>query len=120
VVVPASFLDVERNLTELNIATKMSECLASGTVTIVCGPPYAAMVRYLKDTGAAHCLTDPSPDAWRAVALAARDAAARRRMLDAATQLVQRELSTQVMYGRWRSAVEKLRNEAAVGDRVTH
>lgn len=108
VVVPASFFEHERNLTELNIATKMSECLASGTLTVVCGPPYAAMVRYLQDTGAALCLTDPSPAAWPAIADAIRHPENRRRMLDAAASLVQRELSTEVMRGRWHAAVDRI------------
>ena len=66
VVLPISFLPDMANMTRLNIATKMAECLASGTVVLLIGPPEAAMTRILRGTGAAMLITDPSSEAVRA------------------------------------------------------
>jgi hypothetical protein len=48
VVIALSFEAKDRNMVELNIATKMSECLASGTPTVVIGPEYGAMVKFVR------------------------------------------------------------------------
>jgi hypothetical protein len=58
VVLPASFDPAMRHLSGLNIATKMSGCLASGTVTLLIGPRYAAMARFLEGSGAAVIVSD--------------------------------------------------------------
>jgi len=58
VVIPASFKEDKRNLTELNIATKMSECLASGTVPVIVAPAYAAMVQFAREHGGALIVSD--------------------------------------------------------------
>jgi glycosyltransferase involved in cell wall biosynthesis len=108
VLLPLSFSDAERNMVELNIATKMSECLASGTVTIVFGPTYAAMVRFLQPTGAACVITDASPKDWGAVVHKLLDVHYRRRALDAARDLVKSQLSTDVMRSRWTHALSRL------------
>ena len=108
VLLPISFDESQRHLSEFNIATKMSECLASGTVTLVVGPEYAAMVRFLQLTGAACVITDRSLADWPRVADKLKDPAYRRQVLDAAKDLVQKELSTSVMRSRWRTAVSKL------------
>jgi len=108
VLLPLSFDEKDRNLVELNIATKMSECLASGTVTVVCGPSYAAMVRFLEPTGAACVLTGESLASWPSIASRLREATFRRRVLDSARRLVEAELSSGVMRRRWRYAVKKL------------
>jgi hypothetical protein len=59
VLLPISFKQNMRNMSELNIATKMSECLASGTLTIAVGPSYAAMIDYLKENKCALIIEDP-------------------------------------------------------------
>jgi hypothetical protein len=108
VLLPISFAETERHLSEFNIATRMSECLASGTVTLVVGPPYAAMVRFLQRTGAAYLLTDPSlsnlPDLFNKL----RRSDFRRSVLERAQQLVQAELSTSIMRKRWSAALADL------------
>jgi hypothetical protein len=48
VLITISYKDDSRNMTELNISTKMSECLASGTVTVIIGPESAAMVQFAR------------------------------------------------------------------------
>jgi hypothetical protein len=58
VVIPASFHEDKRNLTELNIATKMSECFASGTVPVIVAPAYAAMAQFAREHGGAVIVSD--------------------------------------------------------------
>jgi glycosyltransferase involved in cell wall biosynthesis len=48
ILLPISFLETMRNMSEFNIATKMSEYLASGVPILAVGPPYAAMIKYLR------------------------------------------------------------------------
>lgn len=112
VLIPACAGDAERHLTEFNIATKMSECIASGTVTIVLGPAYAAMVRFLETTGAACIITERNLADWPRIADLLRDADYRRRLLDAARELVLTELSSKSMRERWRTAIIKLAAQA--------
>jgi hypothetical protein len=49
-----------RHFTELNISTKMSECLASGLPTLFIGPEYAAMTRFARTHGCGIVITDIS------------------------------------------------------------
>ncbi|MBY0525316.1 MAG: hypothetical protein K2R98_18055 [Gemmataceae bacterium] len=114
VLIPLSFDDAERNMVEFNISTKMAEYLGSGTVTLVYGPPYAAMVRFLQQhPGTACILDDDSLADWPRVAAQLKDAGYRRTMLDAANRLVEREMSTEVMRKRWRVAFDKLHSRSA-------
>ena len=108
VLLPISFKPELRHMSELNIATKLSECIASGTVTLVLGPPYAAMVRFLKPTGAACVLSGGGPGEWSEVAARLKDKEWRHDVLERAKALVRNELSTETMRGRWREACEAL------------
>ena len=101
VLIPIGFQESQRKFSEFNIATKMSECLASGTQTIVFGPPYAAMVRYLQGTEAACVITDESMASWPQIAEGLRNKDSRRKMLDAACKLVQAGLTTSAMQVKW-------------------
>jgi hypothetical protein len=49
VLLPMGYSDVTAAYSRFNIATKMSECLGSGTVTLAIGPDDAAMIRYLRE-----------------------------------------------------------------------
>lgn len=53
ILLPISFSEKMRSMSEFNIATKMSEYLASGVPILAIGPPYAAMIKYLKQHNAA-------------------------------------------------------------------
>lgn len=101
VLIPIGFQESQRKYSEFNIATKMSECLASGTQTIVFGPCYAAMVQYLQDTGAAFVLTDESLADWPEVVSKLRNRDHRRHMLAAALELVHVNLSISAMRSKW-------------------
>lgn len=105
---PVSFEDALANMSHFNIATKMSECLASGTVTFVIGPPYAAMVRYLAPEDAAVVVTSLDAEAIRGGVRAVRDVGVRRRILSNARNLVNTRLSTEVVRARWREGWEKV------------
>ncbi len=48
VLLPMGFSDATAAYSRFNIATKMAECLGSGTVTLAIGPDDAAMIRYLR------------------------------------------------------------------------
>jgi hypothetical protein len=108
VLLPISFASSQRHLSEFNIATKMSECLASGAVTIVCGPEYAAMVRLLKGTGAAYIETNPSSGSWQALAAKLRDERSRVSTLTAAREFVNTTSSVAVMREKWDRALANL------------
>jgi glycosyltransferase involved in cell wall biosynthesis len=49
ILLPMSFSEKKRSMSEFNIATKMSEYLASGVPILAIGPPYAAMMKYLDE-----------------------------------------------------------------------
>jgi len=101
VVLPAGFDPSVRHLTELNIATKMSECLASGTVTLLVAPPYAAMVRFLESSGAAIIIRDTRDSAVVDAIKRVRSQSERRAVLQAARALVQARLCTAAMRRVW-------------------
>ncbi len=60
ILLPMSFTEKMRNMSQFNIATKMSECLASGIPVLAIGPEYAAMVKFLKKRNAAIVITNPN------------------------------------------------------------
>jgi hypothetical protein len=49
VLLPMGYSDTTAAYSRFNIATKMAECLGSGTVTLAIGPDDAAMIRYLRE-----------------------------------------------------------------------
>jgi hypothetical protein len=108
VLLPISFAETERHMSEFNIATRMSECLASGTVTLVVGPPYAAMVRFLQPTGAACVLTDLLLTNLQGLIKNIKKTDFRHSVLERAQRLVHVELSTTVMCKRWSAALAAL------------
>jgi hypothetical protein len=111
-VLPISFLPEVRHLSEFNIATKMSECLASGTITLVVGPRYAAMVKYLQPAGVACFLTDPHQENLPEQLRKLKNLEYRSSILNRAQQLVKAELSTSVMRHRWRDGLATLNGRA--------
>ena len=102
VVLPISFMPAMAHMTRLNIATKMAECLASGTPTLLIGPPEAAMTRYLQGTGAAALVTESTPAAARARLRELRDPDMRRALLGAARDLCLKSCSPEAMRAVWR------------------
>jgi hypothetical protein len=107
-VLPISFRPELRHMSEFNIATRMSECLASGTVTLVIGPENAAMTKFLAPFGAACLTTASSVNELRLVMKNLKCEIYRRGVLTAARNLVIQELSTATMAEKWRRAVQTL------------
>ncbi len=108
VVLPASFEPVIRNMSEFNIATKMSECLASGTVTLFIGPRYAAMGRLLEDYGAGLVVTDKAVSSVVNSIARLRDHGYRRAVLESARKLVRSRMSTAAMHEVWLKGLARL------------
>jgi glycosyltransferase involved in cell wall biosynthesis len=108
VLLPISFRSEMRQFSELNFATKMSECLASGVPTLAVGPVYAAMVRFLKQHAAALCVTEPSAEAMAAGLARLRDVELRRELVGAARTVAREQLSTQAMREVWSQGVAEL------------
>jgi len=108
VVLPVSFEPQHRHLAGLNIATKMSECLASGTVTMLIAPPYAAMVRFLEPTGAAVIVQETTEGGIVGAVERIRNQTERRRTLSAARDLVQDKLSLSSMRHVWSEGLKRL------------
>ena len=108
VVLPISFSPAQRNMSELNIATKMSECLASGTVTLAVGPPYAAMIRYLQQHAAAICVTQPSAAAMGEALASLADPEQLTAIAAKAQTLAREHLSTAAMRAVWREGLAQL------------
>lgn len=108
VVLPASFDRSMRNMTELNIATKMSECLASGTVTLFVGPRYAAIARFLEGTGAALIISENTSAAVADAIAKLRSREHRVALLKSARNLVQSKLSIRAMHEIWRKGAAHL------------
>ncbi|MGD0388524.1 MAG: hypothetical protein ABSC42_06160 [Tepidisphaeraceae bacterium] len=113
VVLPISFSPTQRHLGELNIATKMSECLGSGTVTIVVGPAWSAMVSYLRDRGGAVIVTTSDSAAIADALGRVKDAAFRGETVRRAHELATGELSLATMRAVWNEAMIRLARSAA-------
>ncbi len=107
VVLPASFEPAVRAMSEFNIATKMSECLASGAVTLFVGPDYSAMGRFLEKHGAAVLVMDNAPSAVIGSIERLRSSQNRRAVLESAN-LVQSQMSVAAMHGIWLKGVARL------------
>jgi hypothetical protein len=103
VILPASFASSQAHLTRLNIATKMAECLASGTVTLLIGPPEAAMARYLLGRNVCLQIATPEREAVEPALNKIRDTHIRLEILGNARQFVAEQLSSQSMRSAWSS-----------------
>ena len=104
VVIPISFLPELSHLSHFNIATKMSECIASGTLTFAIGPADSAMSSYLEAHDAAILATSTEAAELRRAAALIRDHAVRKRVLGNARRLSIENLSTSAMQRVWRAA----------------
>lgn len=98
---PISFMEAERPMSELNIATKMSEYLASGIPILVVGPPYAAMIKYLSKSDAAIFVESDKVEEMNKAFQALHDPAKITRILSNAQTLVLKETGTAPMRKQW-------------------
>jgi hypothetical protein len=101
VVLPVGFGHGVRNLSALNISTKMAECLASGTVTVIVGPEYSAMVQLARAHESAVIIDDLQDMRQVAMLARLRDKAFRERMMMNSTRFAH-ECSVERMRSVWR------------------
>jgi hypothetical protein len=101
VVIPVSFAESDRGLAALNIATKMSECLASGTVVVAVGPEYAAMVQFIRHHDCGMVMTDLDDHSQIAAVARLKDRRYRTERLERAAQTLQKHCSSASMRATW-------------------
>src|SRR5262249_48906708 len=112
IALPVSFESSLRNMSEFNIATKMSECLASGTLTLVIAPTYAVMARLLEEKKAAVVVTEKSTDAIVSAVSRIGDPVCRQQILTAASEFVTGSLTPEAMRRTWEEGTLFLRRPA--------
>jgi hypothetical protein len=101
VLITVSFEEQNRGQAELNILTKMSECLASGTVTVMLAPEYAAMVQWVRETGAALMINDLGDPAQLSGIKSLKDPGFRERVLTQARNVAAAGCSVAAMRSVW-------------------
>jgi glycosyltransferase involved in cell wall biosynthesis len=106
VLLPISFQQKIRNMSQFNIATKMSEYLACGIPVLAVGPPYAAMIRYLNDHQAAVTVASDNENDIREGFKQLRNAQHTGELLKNAQKLVVDEVGTQPMRKVWQAVGE--------------
>ena len=107
ILLPISFLEKLRNMSEFNIATKMSEYLASGVPILVVGPSYAAMVKYLRVHNAAILVDSDNPAAMKAAFEVLKNNIIVEEILRNARALAVNETGTVPMRKKWENLAKK-------------
>lgn len=107
ILLPMSFMDQKRHMSEFNIATKMSEYLASGVPILAVGPAYAAMVKYLKANHAAIVIESNHADDIRQGINALHQQTEINNILNNAQKLVNTQTGTVPMCRQWQAGANK-------------
>ncbi len=102
ILLPISFKEEYRNLSEFNIATKMSECLSSGIPVLAIGPEYSAMIKYLREGDLAFILTSLSKEDFISVFKKIRNKNITENVLLNAKRNVEEYLNTNSMRSVWK------------------
>jgi hypothetical protein len=89
----------------------MSECLASGTVTLAIAPEYAVMARLLEEKRAAVVVTERNAAAVADAISRVRDPIQRRNALEAAADFVSQSLTASAMRKTWEEGTAFLKSE---------
>lgn len=100
ILLPNSFESQYRHMVQLNIATKMSEAISSGTVPVVIGPEYSAMAKFITSRELGLCINS-SKNMIKISELT--DAALRQKWIANCQKCYLEEISTPVMQHRWQS-----------------
>jgi len=108
ILLPIGFADEVRNMSAFNIATKMSESLACGVPVLAIGPPFAAMVAYLKQHQAAVVVEQAGISSIRTAFEVFSDGQQISKILNNAAKLVANEIGTAAMHRKWRAAYQHL------------
>lgn len=102
VVVPLSFTERRAYMSYFNIPTKLSECLASGTIVVLLGPSEGASMSLVRDAGAGLTITTQQVHRVCEQLEVLRDAAWRRETLKNARQLITNYLNPETMNRVWK------------------
>jgi hypothetical protein len=104
VVLPISFRNELRNMSFFNIATKFSECMASGVPTLIIGPGDAIMVEIATKHGAGVIINQCDADSLENALADLRNPSRRAKVVAAALALAHKEFSDATMQSRWESS----------------
>jgi glycosyltransferase involved in cell wall biosynthesis len=110
VVIPASFRPEFRRMTRLNIPTKLSECLGSGSVPVVIAPGDSAIVDFLRDSDAAVLIESLDSESEFRKLEKLRDIGFRKHIIDNAQTLAAGHVSQAEMRRRWMEGVRGVFN----------
>lgn len=108
VIIPFGFDDEVRALSELNISTKLSECLASGVLTVLVGPEYGAMTAFARKHQCAVILSDVNSTEQIQSFKESFQTGKRTAILKAANRTSRAFTSTAAMQKVWKAAWEKM------------
>jgi hypothetical protein len=108
VLLPMGYSDTTAAYSRFNIATKMSECLGSGTVTFAIGPDNAAMIRYLREHRVGLTLSELQPSTLQPILDRLSSPADRSRIIRDQSAHVASHLNLKVTARRFAQATDLL------------
>ena len=104
VVLPFSFDLKYRNMVEFNIPTKLSEAIASGTIPIIIGPKYSAVINYLAKENI--CIQINKISDGKVIELI-KDKENRKKMMIKTRHFFESNISNYIMQNKWLNAFDK-------------
>ena len=108
VLLPIGFSAATAGHTHFNVATKMAECLGSGTVTLAVGPEHAAMMRYLGSFDLGVRVFEPSLPALSAALRVIHDPSQRQQRIEKDLAHVRSHLARKIMRSRWETIRDRI------------
>lgn len=103
VLLPIGYSQETASYTQFNIATKMAECLGSGTVTLAVGPEYSAMMRYLNTHDLGLRISELNTQSIFAAMRVINDLTMRKELIEKDLAHVRQHLSQAVVQKHWAS-----------------
>ncbi|WP_146408504.1 glycosyltransferase family 4 protein [Allorhodopirellula heiligendammensis] len=105
-VLPMSFQNRDKHMVDLNIATRLSQYLASGNLVLAVGPDSAAMIRYLREQQAAIVVTDVNATSMREAFHSVKNSHLRSRIVLRANDIVKNQLSLDTARRIWSETID--------------
>ena len=102
------FNDDVRHWSELNISTKMSECLASGIPSIFVGPGYGAMSKWVRKQDCGLLITEPENEGQVQQIIKLRDFKFRSQIIKKSLEASEKYTSVDAMRKVWRHGWSKV------------
>lgn len=103
VLLPIGYSPETASYTQFNIATKMAECLGSGTVTLAVGPEYSAMMGYLNTHDLGLRISELNTHSISAAMRVINDLTMRKELIEKDLAHVRQHLSQAVVQKHWAS-----------------